>query len=637
MSGCSCCGKRHEGTGYRALLREPGTLFTLASGILLAVATVIDPGMLLHDTGTSSPGGFFYLVAALTGSAYIWYSAIRGIREGDFTSDIPVSLATLAAIAIGQYPAAAVVAVLLLTGGLLEDYVAARAGNAMEGLAALLPDRATVRRDGTDTRVPLGEVVPGEIVLVRSGERIPVDGYVLCGTASVNQAPITGESAAVEKQAGDTVYAGTFNECGALEIRTGKTGDSTLLGRIRELIDEAKEQKPPVERVLDRYARLYTPAALLLGAALWLWSGDLTRTITMLIVFCPCVIVLATPTALVAAIGNAARRGNLVKNGAAIESLASVDTVIFDKTGTLTEGKPALVSVIALTELPEGEILRMAACAEKFSEHPLGRAVTEEARRRTLPVPAPGSFAVFPGQGVRAVVGGEEVVIGNTAVLAGCGIAADRSAEKRVRERAGNAGTVTYMAVNGRIAAVLVFGDFLRPDAKNIVDRLQGAGVRCVIVTGDRRDAATRVGTTLGIAEVHAEVLPQDKVEIVRDMQKNGRRVAFVGDGVNDGPALAAADIGIAMGLSGTDIAIETADIALLSDDLAALPHLHALSRSTLLTIRNNLVFAVGVLVIAVLLTIPGILQPVTGALLHEFSSLPVIANSVRLIAYRTG
>jgi len=635
MSGCSCCGKRHEGTGYRALLQEPGTLFTLASGILLAIATIVDPGMLLHDTGTSSPGGFFYLVAALTGSAYIWYSAIQGIREGDFTSDIPVSIATLAAIAIGQYPAAAVVAVLLLIGGLLEDYVAARAESAMEGLAALLPDRVTVRREGMDIRTPLGEVVPGETVLVRSGERIPVDGEVLHGSASVNQAPITGESATVEKRAGDTVYAGTFNECGALEIRTGKTGDSTLLGRIRELITEAKEQKPPVERVLDRYARLYTPSALLLGAVIWWWSGDIMRTITMLIVFCPCVIVLATPTALVAAIGNAARRGNLVKNGGAIENLASVDTVIFDKTGTLTAGKPALVSVIAVAEIPEGEILRLAAGAEKFSEHPLGRAVAEEARRRYLPVPDPDSFAVFPGQGVRAVIGGKEVVIGNRAVLAGCGIVADSAAEERIREYVGSAGTVTYMAADGRVVAVLAFEDSLRPNARNIIDQLQGAGVRCVIVTGDRQDAATRVGTTLGIVEVHADVLPQDKVEIVRSMQKKGHRVAFVGDGVNDGPALAAADVGIAMGLSGTDVAIETADVALLSDDLSALPHIHALSKTTLATIRNNLIFSVGVLIVAVLLTIPGILHPVTGALVHEISSLPVIANSVRLIAYR--
>ncbi|ACL17607.1 heavy metal translocating P-type ATPase [Methanosphaerula palustris] len=635
MSSCSCCSKRPARTGYRELLWEPETIFTLASGLLLAIAILIDPDMMLHETVTSGTGGLFYLIAALTGSIPIWLSALQGIWNRDFTTDIPVSLATFAAIAIGQYPAAAVVAVLLLVGGMLEAYVAARASNAMEALAALLPDQVTVRQDGGDILIPLDEVREGEIVLVRSGERIPVDGEVISGTASINQATITGESVSISRTSGDMVYAGTFNECGALEIRTGTTGDQTLLGRIRNLIVEAKDQKPPIERVLDRYSRLYTPAALLLGGLIWWWSGDILRAITMFIVFCPCVIILATPTALVASIGNAARYGNLVKTGETIEKMAAVDTVIFDKTGTLTVGKPALTAVHPLRNLTEDDVVLVAAGIEKFSEHPLAGAITVEASRRHLIVPDPESFQVLPGRGVCAVLGGASVLLGNELLMVDYGVVVDPYAADITRHCAMDSQIIAYLAINNTIAAVLMFEDSLREDAGAIVTRLKLAGLRCVMVTGDQECSASSVGRALGITEIYAQVLPQEKVAIVREMQSGGHRVAFVGDGVNDGPALAAADVGIAMGLSGTDVAIETADIALLSDDLASLPHLHLLSKKALSTIRNNLIFSVVVLVAAVVLTIPGILNPVTGALVHELSSLPVIANSVRLIVYR--
>lgn len=638
MTDCTCChhtrdsGPGHR--GYRDFLREPAVLFTIASGFLLAGAIVANPGLMLHDEVSPGNGEFIYLAAALVGSSYIWYSALCGIRRKQFTSDIPVSLATIAAIAIGQYPAAAVVAVLMLVGDLLEDYVAARADNAMEALAALLPDRVTVRRGGRDTTVPLEEVAAGDLVLVRSGERVPVDGTVVAGTASVNQATITGESVPVTKTCGDTVYAGTFNDCGAVEIRTEKTGDRTLIGRIRDLIAESKSQKPHVERMLDRYARLYTPAALLFGALVWLWSGDILRTITMLIVFCPCAIVLATPAALVASIGNAARHGNLVKSGLVIELMTTVDTVVFDKTGTLTIGKPVLAGVCPLGGCDPDELVRLAARAEKFSEHPLGRAVTGEALRRNLSVPDPDSFTVLPGRGVTAVIDSRPVVLGNETLMAEQGIAIPEEAAAVAAGAAQSARTAAFLAVDGTVTGVFAFEDAPRENAAEIVTQLTAQGIRCVMVTGDQEGAAFAAAKTLGITEAHANVLPHEKVDIVRSLQAAGRRVVFVGDGVNDGPALAAADVGIAMGLSGTDVAIETADIALLSDDLTALPYLHSLSKKALTTIRHNLIFSVGVLVVAVVLTVHGILTPVTGALVHELSSLPVIANAVLLIGY---
>src|ERR1051326_8292128 len=578
---CVTCvrgGQRFVGR-YRAFLLDPGTLFTFASLILLIVATIQNPQGLVNAEQAHAP---LYLVAALVGSVYIWWSAIQGIRERDFTADIPVSFATAGALIIGQYSAAAVVAVLLLLGGMLEEFVSARAGNALDALAKLLPDRVTIRRDGQDLVVSLEEVHSGDLILIRSGDRIPVDGTVAIGTASVNQAAITGESLAVEKQIGDIVYAGTLNEIGILEVLATKVGAETTLGQIRRMVEEAQEQKAPIERILNRYAKFYTPAALILGALIWWWSGDILRAITILIVFCPCVMVLATPTALVASIGNAALRGSLVKKGATIEALAKVNAVAFDKTGTLTQGRPELTTVVSLNGMDEQGLLRVAAIAEKFSEHPLGRAIVEAATTGGLTVSDPQEFTVLPGLGVRVKVDGTEVILGRPHLLAEQGIPVDREVEVKAGNLASVGRTVILAAQNGQVIGMLVLEDTLRPEAKVVIVRLKKLGVRTVLVTGDNATTAERIAVDLGSSDVHAEVLPEQKVEIVKQLQAEGRTVAFVGDGVNDGPALATANVGVAMGLVGTDVAIETAEIALLSDDLAKLPHLLGLSRQAM-------------------------------------------------------
>lgn len=634
QSACVTCvrgGRRFVGR-YRDFLLDPGTLFTLASLLLLIAATIQTPDGLINSAHAHT---WLYLAAALVGSVYIWWSAIQGIRERDFTADIPVSFATAAALIIGQYSAAAVVAVLLLLGGMLEEFVSARAGNALDSLAKLLPDRVTVRRDGEDRVVPLEEVRSADLVLIRSGERVPVDGVVAQGTASINQAAITGESLAIEKQPGDTVFAGTLNELGALEVRTTKVGEETTLGQIRRMVEEAQEQKAPIERILNRYAKFYTPAALILGALVWWWSGDILRAITILIVFCPCVMVLATPTALVASIGNAALRGSLVKKGATIEAMAKVTAVAFDKTGTLTFGQPKLTTLDPLGQMTETELLRLAAIAEKLSEHPLGRAVVQVAIARELTVPDPEEFTVLPGLGVRTRIAGAEVIIGRPRLLSEQGITVDPNVQVRAKNLAAVGRTVILIAHNSQVAGMLVLEDTLRPEASLVITRLKKLGIRTVLVTGDNAVTAERIAGELGISEVHAEVLPAQKVEIVKQLQAQGLNVAFVGDGVNDGPALATANVGVAMGLGGTDVAIETAEIALLSDDLTKLPHLLSLSRQAMRAIKQNLMFSLGVLAIAVGLAIPGILAPVTGALLHELSSIPVIANSARLIGIK--
>lgn len=617
---------------YKEFLLAPGTIITFISGMLLMIAILYQPASLFTGSAPGELVNWIYLASALVGSSYIWYSAYLGIREGDFTADIPVSIATIAAIAIGQYSAAAVVAVLLLLGGLLEELVAARADHALDALARLLPDRVTVRRSGKDITVPLDEVVAGDIVIVRSGERIAIDGEILFGSGSVNQAAITGESLPVDKQKGDKVFAGTLNEVGAFEVRATRVGTETTLGQIRRLIAEAQKEKAPIERILDRYAKIYTPIALILGLLIWWWSGDIMRAITMLIVFCPCVMVLATPTALVASIGNAALAGSLVKKGATVEALANADVVIFDKTGTLTLGEPRLVSAIPYIDVSEDILIREAASAEKLSEHPIGKAVIRAAIQRNIAIPDPDFCEILPGLGAKARSNGHEILLGRPKMFSDLGISLPKDSEEKLHDLSNGGRSVILVMIDQKVSGFLVFEDTIRENAPATIAKLNQAGIRTVMVTGDNRDATDLVAQKVGISEVYAEVMPQEKVEIVKRFQTQGHTVIFVGDGVNDGPALATADVGVAMGIIGTDVAIETADVALLSDDLSKLPYLFSISRKAIKTIRQNLFFAVGVLVIAVVLTIPGILTPVTGALLHELSSIPVIVNSARLI-----
>lgn len=635
---CVTCavGTQRFARRYRDFLLDPGTLFTGASLLLLIIAAMLNPGGLVGRGGGYQARTPLYLAAALTGSVYIWWSAIRGLRAGDFTADVPVSIATAAALIVHQYSAAAVVAVLLLIGGMLEQFVAARANRALDALAKLLPNEVTVRRPSGDEVVPLDQVRVDDIVLVHSGERIAVDGVILSGGASINQAAITGESLPIDKEVGDQVFAGSLSHLGVIEVRAMRVGEETTIGQIRRMVEEAQQRKAPIERLLNTYAKFYTPIAILLGIGLWVVTRDISRSITMLIVFCPCVMVLATPTALVASIGNAALRGSLVKKGATIEALAKIDTVAFDKTGTLTLGEPRLIQTVALNSHGgEKDILRYAAVAEKFSEHPIGQAVVAAARQKGIEPADPDSFEALPGLGVRANVDGSAFLLGRPRLVETEGIPISSDVLAKTVELAAPGRTVIVVTRNRDVSGLLVLEDAIRPEAAQSVRKLNEMGIRTVLISGDNRRTAERIASELGIKEVHAEVLPEQKVEIVKELQAEGRNVMFVGDGINDGPALAVANVGVAMGRGGTDVAIETAEIGLLSDDLTKLPHLLVVSRRAIRAIKQNLAFSLGVLGIAVGLTIPGILTPVTGALLHELSSIPVIGNSARLIGLK--
>jgi heavy metal translocating P-type ATPase len=626
---CASCAVTPPGffERYRGFLLSPGTLITAANALLLLA------GFVATLAGRPQLGSWLYLASALIGGAPIFKLAAGNIlRSFDLTAGVMVSIAMIAAIIIGEYSAAALVAFMMLVGEMLENLTMARADNALKELASLVPDTVTLRRDGQDVEVPIQAVRPGDVVLVRPGGRIPVDGRVRSGNAAVDQAAITGESMPLDKGPGDGVFAGTLATGGALEIEIDKVGRETTLGYMLRLVEEVRSTHAPVQRVANRYAQYLTPLALAISAVTYLFTGDITRSITVLVVICPCALVLATPTAIVAAIGNAARRGILAKHGTAMEQIGRVDVVAFDKTGTLTLGEPHLGEVVSLNGFDNRELLALAASAERSSEHPLARAIVAAARGDGLEPVAPSGLRSVPGYGIQAQVEGQDVIIGER-MLALASVPLDSFVEARMRELAADGATVIPVAVDRTVAGILVVADTVRPESKAAVERLKRLGVKeTVLISGDQDLVAAKVGQALGVDRVHSQVLPQDKLALIRDIQAKGLRVAFVGDGVNDAPALAAADVGIAMGAIGTAVAMETADVVLLTDAIERVPELIDLSRACLGTIRNNVIFSMIMNVLAVVLSVFGLIGPVVGAAMHELSALPVVANSARLI-----
>ena len=628
---------------HREFLLSRQTMLTLTNGLLLLVGFIVSLiagiGFIESATVGSTTGKWIYLAAALAGGVPIVIRAFKAvILRRDITVDLMVAVAMIAAIIVGEYVAAAIVVFMLSIGETLEDYTVSRAENALKELEALLPATVTVRRDGREVVVPIEQIVSNDIVLVRSGERIGVDGTITAGSATVNQAPITGESMPVEKQEADKVFAGTFNELGTLEIRVTSVGDATTMAQIIKLVKEAQESQAPVQRLANRYATFLVPITFLIAIGVGLLTQDVMRFVTVLVVVCPCALVLATPTAVVAAIGNAAKRGILVKSGRSIEQVGKVNVVAFDKTGTLTVGKPMVREVITFGQLEVDHLTRLAATIERFSEHPIGRTIVEAAQKKGITLGEPAGFTVLPGFGVQGRINEQNVTMGNDRLLREQGISLSPGDEARVAEleKAGN--TVVLVAVNNVVEGAITLADEPRPEAKQAISELKKLGVEKVIMlTGDSSGTAGMISSELGVDHFHAEVLPAEKLGIIRELQKQGKKVAFVGDGINDAPSIAAADIGIAMGLMGTDTAFETADVCLMKDDITRIPYIIGLSRKSLKIIWLNVLFSMSVNIGAVVLGGLGIIGPVVGAILHETSALPVLANSARLINYGNG
>ena len=576
-----------------------------------------------------------WVAIVLCGIPIVLEALIGLITAFDIKADVLVSLALIASVATGQDFAAGEVAFIMQLGALLEDVTVARARAGIEKLVHLTPQTARLLLPDGENIVPAEQVRVGDRLRVLPGESIPVDGVITSGQTSINQAVMTGESLPVDKTVGDEVSSGTVNQYGAFEMRATKVGEDSSIQRMIRLVQSADAGKARIVGLADRWATWIVVIALTAAALTWLITGEIIRAVTILVVFCPCALVLATPTAIMAAIGNATRHGFLVREGDALERLAAVRKIAFDKTGTLTYGTPRVVAVAStLAGLDRAGLYALAAGAEQLSEHPLGKAVVAGYREENSGEIAPAeSFEMLPGRGVSAVVDGRRVLAGNPQLLADHGVAVSPDAERQRLLEEG--ATMIYVAVDGVFAGYLALSDTLRAESAATIAALEAAGVRPVLLTGDHESAAGAIAARLGIREVRAGCLPEDKLEEIGRWQRDGVHVCMIGDGVNDAPALKKADVGIAMGGVGSDIAVEAADIALVDDEVKELPHLMALSRRMMSTIRMNLTFSMGLNFLAIFLAMAGTLNPVVGALVHNAGSVAVILNSALLLKWR--
>ena len=557
--------------------------------------------------------------------------AVTGLVTAfDIKADVLVSLALIASVCIGEDFAAGEVAFIMQLGALLEDLTVAKARAGIERLVHLTPRTARVIRGETEEILPAQEVKVGDRIRVLPGETVAVDGVILSGQTSVNQAVMTGESLPVDKAPGDEVASGTVNQFGAFEMRALKVGEDSSIQRMIRLVQSADAGKARIVGLADRWATWIVVIALSAAGITWIVTGEIIRAVTILVVFCPCALVLATPTAIMAAIGNATKHGFLVREGDALERLSSVTKITFDKTGTLTYGTPEVTAVKSVSDYTEEEIYFFAAAAEQMSEHPLGKAVVRCYGKKPA---ACEDFQMRPGEGVTATVCGKVVKAGNLKLLKETLLS--RTLATGAGRYLNEGSTVIYVAVDDRPAGYLVLSDTVREDSKDMITELDRIGVQPVLLTGDHQNAADAIAAPLGIREVHAGCLPEDKLKYIGAYQEKGNAVCMIGDGINDAPALKKADVGIAMGGTGSDIAVDAADIALVDDEIRELPHLLSLSRRMMTTIKVNLTFSMTLNFLAIALAITGLLGPVIGALVHNAGSVLVIINSARLLKWK--
>jgi len=576
--------------------------------------------------------------ALLIGAPPLFIQAARAIKAGRLLSvEVLVSIAVSAAVSQAMWFAAATITLIIEVGIVLEELIIDRSRKSILSLITITPDTARLRRADGEVVVEAKTVAVGERVLVKPGEKIPVDGLIRVGESSVDQAPLTGEFMPVVKRTGDMVFAGTVNQLGALEIECTKKSEQTMVAAIVRLVRQAIASKAEVTRYIDQVTKWLMPAALVL--ALWAYFFiEVKVAITVLVLACPCALILATPTAFVAALGNAARRGMLIKGGAVMERAGKVDCVILDKTGTITFGVHRVEEVIAFGGGNKDEVLATAAPAEKFSEHPLGKAIYREAERRGMRVPDPAAFQLKLGLGVTAESQGQRILVGNERLLTEYGIAVPDEAKQVIAARGAEGQTVSLVARGDRVLGAVVFFDTIKADVKETIQELEKLGIRRIeIMTGDIRPIAKTIARAIGIFEqqVHAEMSPEAKVERVKQLQQEGYTVAMVGDGINDAPSLAAADLGIAMAAVENAVAIEVADVVLLSQDFRKLVDVIKLSRVTKDVIKLNTWFSLAIAFVSIYFGMREYIKPVGAALIHQGSALAVVLSSARLLTYQ--
>ncbi len=618
--GCGC-GHDHEHSNV-------GLTWMLFGLVFVINAFVVD---WLFDEAHLVAQGSAMIGAIILGYPIIM-TAIKDLRKGRLSINELVAIAVLASFASGDYKTAGVVAFFMLLGELIETHTAEGARNSIESLIKLTPTKARrIKADKSEEEVPASQLTVGDIIRVRPGDNVAADGVIVNGQGSFNQATITGESLPVDKKSGDEVFAGTLNLTGVLEIKVSRAGEDTTLGRVRELILAAEKTKLPIMKIVDQYMAFYTPLVLVIGALVWAFTRDLERVIAVLVVSCPCAFILATPTAMVAALSAAARLGILIKNVADIEAAAKINAFIFDKTGTLTTGQLAVSRLAPLGEVKPAELLRIAASAEKYSNHPTAKALATISAEAGVPLVEPKDFAETAGRGVKADVGGAQILVGRAQWLKDNGV--DSGFEKSVDLNETEGWSLIFVARDGKCIGWVGLQDQTRSEARDALAELKEAGVRRIaMVSGDRQPVATRVAAEIGCEEAKGDCLPQNKVEFVQNVKSKGYNVAVIGDGVNDAPALAAGDIGIAMGAAGSEVAIHSATIALMNNDLRRLPFLVKLSQSTRAVINQNFLFGVLFIIGGLSAAAFGYLNPIVAAILHNAGSLIVIFNSARLV-----
>ena len=578
-----------------------------------------------------------WIAICLCGIPIILEAVVGLITAFDIKADVLVSLALIASVCIGEDFAAGEVAFIMKLGGLLEELTVARARAGIEKLVHLTPQTARVLEEGKEKIIPAMEVKVGQVLRVLPGETVPVDGVILSGETSINQAVMTGESLPVDKFPQDPVSSGTVNQFGAFEMRAEKVGEDSSIQRMIRLVRSADAGKAKIVGIADRWATWIVAIALSAAVLTWLVSGEAIRAVTILVVFCPCALVLATPTAIMAAIGNATKHGFLVKEGDALERLAGVSRLTFDKTGTLTHGTPVVTKVRSiLSQYGEEEFFGLCAAGEQFSEHPLGKAVVSCYKKEVgKPLKKGENFHMVPGQGISWFTEEKEILAGNQKLMQAKGIVFPREIQEETEELVRQGATLIYGAVDGKAAGYLALSDTVRQESREMLEKLRTLKNRPVLLTGDNEKAAAYIGRQLQMEEIHANCMPQDKLEWIDKYEKSGEPVCMIGDGINDAPALKRAAVGIAMGGGGSDIAVDAADIALVDDEVKELPHLMALSKRMMMTIKCNLSFSMGLNFLAIVLAITGVLNPVVGALVHNAGSVLVIVNSALLLTWR--
>ena len=566
----------------------------------------------------------------ISGIPMLLLAMTRLIREKWISSALLIAIAMVASLFIGEIFAAGEVAWIMALGALLEDWTVERAKKGLRNLINLTPQTGRRIVDGVEEIVPVDDIKIGDTLRILPGENVPVDGEIVKGTTSLDQSIMTGESLPIDKEMGDDVFCGTMNMYGAIDIKATSLGENSSLQKLIDLVKAADEKQAPTQRIADKWATWLVPVALIIAIAAWLITGNIERGVTVLVVFCPCALILATPTAIMAAIGQATKYGVLIKSGEALETLGGLNTIVFDKTGTLTYGNLEVSDVISLKDdLTEVDLLKLTASCEKLSEHPLAKAVVNNAKELKIDIEEPKDFKMYPGKGVSCKNSYGQIYAGNSKFIKENNIEVNVDDSISQLKNEGKASII--VALDGEVVGLIGLTDVIREDSKSMIESLHELGTDCILLTGDNTETANYFASQVGISKVHGNLLPQEKLDWIEKLKNEDKQVCMIGDGVNDAPALKTANVSVAMGSMGSDVAIEAADIALLGDDIGKIPYLKKLSNSTLFTIKANIAMSMTINAVAIICSVLGLLNPVTGAIVHNAGSCLVVLNAALL------